>query len=134
MKECDWTKDIITSFEEFVSNDRQILCLFYENDVLKATFSIPDARTDTVMWFLKTDVKERLDNTNFLKLILFGKIDTHVEKTMFLLFDSLYSPFIFSWSTSILFFLQNNYNQTVYAIRMQVDIFYHSRIWRRTYY
>lgn len=45
----------------------------------------------------------QLDNSNFLKLIAFGKIDTHVEKTMFLLMDSLYSPFVFSWSASILF-------------------------------
>lgn len=107
MKECDWTNNIISNLEEFVTTDQQMLCLFYENDILKATFCIPNARTDTIMWFLKTkDVKERLDNSNFLKSITFGKMDTQVEKTMFLLLDSLYSPFIFSWSTSILFFMK----------------------------
>lgn len=106
MKEVDWTNDVISTIKEFVSTDQQMLCLFYENNVLKATFCIPDARTDTVMWFLKTIDKEssvRLDNSNFLKYVSFGKMDTQVEKAMFLLLDSLYSPFIFSWSAGILF-------------------------------
>lgn len=104
MNVTDWTNDVISTIEEFVSTDQQMLCLFYENDVLKATFSIPNARTDTIMWFLKTIDKETtiLDDSNFLKLVSFGKIEIQVEKTMFLLWDSLYSPFIFSWSTSIL--------------------------------
>jgi len=83
-----------------------MICLFYENDILKATFCIPNARTDSIMWFLKMTNSEntQLNNSNFLKLISFGKMDTQVEKTMFLLLDSLYSPFIFSWSASILCF------------------------------
>lgn len=106
MNEVDWTNDIKSTIEEFVSTDHQMLFLFYENDILKATFCMPDTRTDSIMWFLKTFDKKttRLDNCNFLKCVSFGKIDTHVEKTMFLLLDSLYSPFIFSWSASILFF------------------------------
>ncbi|XP_060833318.1 uncharacterized protein LOC132916899 [Rhopalosiphum padi] len=102
LNKCDWSVDVISSIEEFVSTDRQMICLFYENDILKATFCIPDARTDSIMWFLKTTNNEntQLNNTNFLKLISFGKMDTQVEKTMFLLLDSLYSPFIFSWSAS----------------------------------
>jgi len=81
-----------------------MICLFYENNILKATFCIPNARTDSIMWFLKTPDSEHtnLNKSNFLKLISFGKMDTQVEKTMFLLLDSLYSPFIFSWSASIL--------------------------------
>jgi len=106
LNKCDWSTDVTSSIEEFVSTDRQMICLFYENNILKATFCIPDARTDSIMWFLKTADGEQtnLNNSNFLKMISFGKMDTQVEKTMFLLLDSLYSPFIFSWSSSILCF------------------------------
>ncbi|VVC43185.1 Dynein heavy chain, domain-2,Dynein heavy chain domain,Dynein heavy chain, domain-1,Dynein heavy chain, P- [Cinara cedri] len=102
MHESDWTNDVKSTIEEFVSTDRKMLFLFYENNILKATFCIPDTQTDTIMWFLKTFDKEalRLDNLNFLKYVSFGKIDTHLEKTMFLLLDSLYSPFIFTWLAS----------------------------------
>lgn len=112
--ESDWTNaGVVSAVEEFVSTtDRKILCLFYENDTLKTTFCVPDARTDSIMWFLKTADKEcaRLDASNFLKLVSFGKMDTQVEKTMFLLLDSLYSPFIFSWSASILLNVVALYN------------------------
>lgn len=106
MNEIDWTNDIKSTIEEFISTDNQMLFLFYENNILKATFSVPNTHTDSIIWFLKTFNQEttRLDNSNFLKYVSFGKIDTHVEKTMFLLLDSLYSPFIFSWSASILFY------------------------------
>ncbi|XP_016658684.2 dynein gamma chain, flagellar outer arm-like [Acyrthosiphon pisum] len=102
LNKCDWSIDVLSSIEEFISTDRQMICLFYENNILKATFCIPDARTDSIMWFLKTPDSEHtnLNTSNFLKLISFGKMDTQVEKTMFLLLDSLYSPFIFSWSAS----------------------------------
>lgn len=108
VNEVDWTNDVISAIKEFVSTDhQQMLCLFYENDILKATYCVPDARTDAIMWFLKTptvDKETRLDNSNFLKSVSFGKMDTRVEKTVFLLLDSLYSPFVFSWTASILFF------------------------------
>ncbi|XP_050440794.1 dynein axonemal heavy chain 2-like [Adelges cooleyi] len=103
MKDSDWTRhDVIPAIEKFVSTNENMICLFYEDDVLKATFSIPDTQTDSVMWFMKNadEPDVRLDNSNFLKLISFGKLDTQVEKTMFLLWDSFYSPFIFSWSSS----------------------------------
>lgn len=124
MNEVDWTNDIKSTIEEFVSTDHQMLFLFYENDILKATFCIPDTRTDSIMWFLKTFDKKttRLDNCNFLKCVSFGKIDTHVEKTMFLLLDSLYSPFIFSWSASILFFfLYRNFILNISCIIIWAD-------------
>jgi len=126
LNKCDWSTDVISSIEEFISTDRQMICLFYENNILKATFCITDARTDSIMWFLKTPDSEHtnLNNSNFLKLISFGKMDTQVEKTMFLLLDSLYSPFIFSWSASILCF----WTKTIYQTTCIVFIHFCSNI------
>jgi len=107
--EADWTDDVTSAVEEFVARaDRRTLCLFYENGALKATFRVPGARTDAFAWFLKSAAVDgrddaRLDEANFSRRVSFGKVDTPVEKTMFLLLDSLYSPFVFSWTAGILF-------------------------------
>lgn len=129
---------MVSVVEEFVSADRPTLFLFYENDILKATFCIPEARTDAVVWFLKkTDEKTfRLDNSNFSKLVSFGKMDTQVEKTMFLLMDSLYSPFVFSWSAGILLLLlfwkrstTTNYSYNLWNKKTSYTVFCLYTLW-----
>ncbi|XP_050544255.1 dynein axonemal heavy chain 2-like isoform X2 [Daktulosphaira vitifoliae] len=100
MKESDWNNDVLTDIEKFVGTNQKLLCLYYDDDVLKATSYIPSSQNDSIMWFLKNDEDENicLDDKQFLKSISFGKLDTEVEKSMFNMMDSLYSPFIFSWS------------------------------------
>lgn len=101
LEAADWTEAVITKIAKFVSSPNEfLLTLYFEDDILTASFGFPSCRITDIQYFARLHKGVELKPDNFDNEVILGTLDQYPERNAITILERIYSHMFFgirSW-------------------------------------